>query len=56
MLPTVLIFIGGGIGSALRHGGNQAVARLLGSGFPYGTLTVNIVGSFIMGVLAGYVS
>jgi CrcB protein len=54
MLATVLVFIGGGIGSALRHGINQAAARLLGSGFPYGTLTVNIVGSFIMGVLAGY--
>ena len=54
MLPTVLVFIGGGIGSALRHGVNQAAARLLGSGFPYGTLTVNIVGSFLMGVLAGY--
>ncbi len=54
MLPTVLVFIGGGIGSALRHGVNQAAARLLGSGFPYGTLTINIVGSFIMGVLAGY--
>jgi CrcB protein len=54
MLATVLVFIGGGIGSILRHGVNQAAARLLGSGFPYGTLTVNIVGSFIMGVLAGY--
>jgi fluoride exporter len=54
MLSTVLVFIGGGLGSALRHGVNQVAARLLGSGFPYGTLTVNIVGSFIMGVLAGY--
>ena len=54
MLPTVLVFIGGGIGSALRHGVNQAAARLLGTGFPYGTLTVNIVGSFFMGLLAGY--
>ncbi len=54
MLPTVLVFIGGGIGSALRHGVNQAAARLLGTGFPYRTLTVNIVGSFFMGLLAGY--
>jgi CrcB protein len=54
MLATVLIFIGGGLGSALRHGVNQAAAQFLGSGFPYGTLTVNIVGSFIMGVVAGY--
>jgi CrcB protein len=54
MFATVLVFIGGGIGSALRHGVNQAAAQFLGSGFPYGTLTVNIVGSFIMGLLAGY--
>jgi CrcB protein len=54
MFATVLVFIGGGIGSALRHGVNQAAVRLLGSGFPFGTLTVNILGSFIMGLLAGY--
>jgi CrcB protein len=54
MLSTVLVFIGRGIGSALRHGVNVASVRLLGTGFPYGTLTVNIVGSLVMGLLAGY--
>ncbi len=38
----------------LRYGVNIAALRLLGSTFPYGTLTVNVVGSFIMGMLAGY--
>ena len=33
---------------------NVAALRLLGSGFPYGTLTVNIVGSLVMGLLTGY--
>jgi CrcB protein len=52
MFLTGIVFIGGGIGSALRHGVNIAASKLLGIGFPFGTLTVNIVGSFIMGVLA----
>jgi fluoride ion exporter CrcB/FEX len=54
MFLTGLVFLGGGIGSALRHEVNLAAARLLGLGFPYGTLTVNAVGSLAMGALAGY--
>jgi CrcB protein len=46
------VFLGAGIGGALRHGVNIGAAKLLGAGFPYGTLTVNIVGSVIMGLLA----
>ena len=47
-------FLGAGIGGALRHGVNVGSARLFGFGFPYGTLIVNVVGSFLMGLLAGY--
>jgi CrcB protein len=47
-------FLGGGIGAALRHGVNLAAARTPGTAFPYGTLTVNIVGSLVMGLLAAY--
>lgn len=54
MFPTVLVFLGGGIGSALRHGVNLFAARILGTAFPYGTLTVNLVGSLAMGLIAGY--
>ena len=53
-MAYLIVFFGGGIGAALRHGVNVVVARLLGLGFPYGTLTVNIVGSLIMGLLVGY--
>jgi len=50
----LIVFLGAGIGGALRHGVNIGSARLFGYGFPYGTLIVNVVGSFLMGVLAGY--
>ena len=49
-----IVFLGAGIGGALRHGVNLAAARLFGFDFPYGTLIVNLLGSLLMGVLAGY--
>lgn len=49
-----IVFLGAGIGGALRHGVNMAAARYFGLGFPFGTLIVNILGSFLMGLLAGY--
>ena len=50
----LIVFAGAGIGGALRHGVNLASERLFGSEFPYGTLVVNVVGSLLMGLLAGY--
>ena len=50
----LIVFIGAGIGGALRHGANIGATRLFGFGFPYGTLIVNVLGSFVMGLFAGY--
>lgn len=54
MLAYAVVFVGAGIGGALRHGVNLGSARLFGVGFPYGTFTVNVVGSLIMGLIAGW--
>ena len=53
-MSYVIVFLGGGIGAALRHGVNLGAARWLGVGFPFGTLIVNVSGSLIMGLIAGY--
>src|SRR6185369_11602387 len=50
----LIVFLGGGIGAALRHGVNLVSARLLGTGFNYATLFENVTGSVIMGLLVGY--
>jgi CrcB protein len=52
----LIVFLGAGIGGALRHGVNMMAVRLLGYGFPFGTVIVNVLGSFLIGVLAGYFS
>ena len=50
----LIVFLGAGIGGALRHGVNVGAVKLFGFGFPFGTLIVNIVGSFAIGLFAGY--
>ncbi|MGA6979352.1 MAG: fluoride efflux transporter CrcB [Pseudolabrys sp.] len=47
----LIVFLGGGIGAALRHGFNFAFARLVGTAFPYATLFENVSGSIVMGML-----
>ena len=44
MRSVIVIFIGSGIGGALRHLVGLASLRLMGPNFPYGTLAVNILG------------
>jgi len=47
----LIVFLGGGVGAAMRHGFNLAFARLLGTAFPYATLFENVSGSIVMGLL-----
>ena len=50
----LIVFAGAGLGGAMRHGVNLAAARMFGLGFPFGTIIVNVLGSLMMGLLAGY--
>ena len=50
----LIVFFGAGIGGAVRHGVNLGAMKWFGTGFPAGTFIVNIVGSFLMGLFAGY--
>lgn len=54
MISTSLVFLGAGIGGVLRHGVNVLTPRWLGMGFPYGTMAINILGSGLMGLVAGW--
>jgi len=52
MITTLFqVALGGAIGAALRYLTNVSALRLFGPGFPVATLVVNVVGSFLMGVL-----
>ena len=54
MLAYLIVALGSGIGGGLRHAVNVAAARVMGTSWPYGTFAVNIIGSFAMGLIAGY--
>lgn len=51
ILSFLQVALGGAIGSALRFGVGLAVARQSYGGFPLGVLSVNVIGSFLMGVV-----
>lgn len=56
MRVILLVFLGAGLGGVARHGVNVAAARLAGTAFPWGTLTVNVVGALLMGLMAGWLA
>lgn len=47
----LLVCLGGAIGTGLRYLTGGLAARWLGADFPYGTLIVNVVGSFLIGLV-----
>jgi len=51
MFNILLVAVGGATGSVARYLTGLVMTRLFGSAFPWGTITVNIVGSFIIGLL-----
>ena len=56
ILALILVFVGGAIGSMCRFWLSGFVADRFGETFPYGTLIVNLVGSWIIGLAAGWVA
>ena len=53
MNSLFLVMAGGAIGSGARYLTGRAMTLALGSGWPWGTLTVNLVGGLLMGLLVG---
>lgn len=52
-MHLLLVMLGGAVGAGFRHLVGRAALALMGPGWPWGTLTVNIVGGLAMGLLAG---
>ncbi len=50
----VVVFLGAGLGGALRHGVNHWALRFIGSSFPAGTFAINVLGSFAMGLVVAW--
>jgi fluoride exporter len=48
---TLLVAVGGSLGAVTRYGVGLAAGQLLGKGFPWGTLAVNVAGCFVMGIV-----
>ncbi len=56
MSAAVAVFLGGGLGSLARFGIGRLIGPSTTSGFPWATFLVNVLGSFALGMLAGYAS
>ncbi|MFM2207121.1 MAG: hypothetical protein RL213_1096 [Bacteroidota bacterium] len=53
MWKLAALIVGGSAGTLLRYGISSVLGRMTASGFPYGTLAVNLVGCLLIGMLAG---
>lgn len=54
MINLALVALGGAIGASLRHLSGVVALRLMGPGFPWGTMFVNVLGSLAMGLFIGW--
>ena len=54
MMGYLVVFVRAGVGGAMRHGMNIWVAHVLGIHFPWHTLVINVLGSLVMGLVAGW--
>lgn len=57
-IASLIVAAGGGVGAALRYNAGRFVGHLVGLNavFPWSTLTVNVLGSLIMGLLTGWLA
>lgn len=55
-MSYLLVGLGGALGAMARHSVGQLVMRFGPFGFPYATMIVNVLGSFIIGLVIGYLS
>jgi CrcB protein len=53
MPPLVFVLLGGAVGAGFRYQISAIALRNLGPGFPWGTWIINLLGGFLMGILAG---
>ncbi len=49
MMTYLYVALGSALGGMARYGAGMAAVRLWGSGFPWGTILINLVGSFVIG-------
>jgi CrcB protein len=52
LITYLWIGLGGALGSMARYGCSRLVAEWIGEAFPWGTLLINVLGSFVIGVFA----
>ncbi len=55
-MNSLLVMLGGAIGSLARYQFGRLCGHLFGTAFPFGTLGVNVVGGFLMGLVAGFLA
>lgn len=54
MISTIgMVALGGALGATMRYGVGAGAVRYLGHAYPWGTIIVNILGSFLMGIMIG---